>query len=218
MASPDPVIAAGEPPNLKDETLTGDWSGSRKEMSEKGINWEIIYKADALANVSGGIKNGGAYMGNLDVKLMLDWEKFIGWKGGSALLYFLNNQGGKLNGHNVESFMGVSNIEVNANAAKVYQAWLQQSLFEDKFSILAGLYDLNSEFYLTDSSCLFLHPSYGMGPELAQTGFNGPSIFPTASLGLRIKWQPDAQMIINPGLDAHAGTAWIAGGRFEITF
>lgn len=200
------VALAEDAPNFKEDTLTGDWGGSRTKMSEKGINWEIIYKADLLANISGGIKKSSEYMDNLDLKLKLEGDKMLGWKGMSALLYFLSNQGGKLNGHDTGSFMGVSNIEVNTSTAKLYQAWLAQSLAEDKFSILAGLYDLNSEFYSTDSSGLFLHPTDGIGPELAQTGFNGPSIFPTTSLSVRVKWQPSPMLSVQAvALDAVPG-------------
>ena len=50
-----------------------------------------------------------------------------------------------------------------------------------------GRIDLNAEFYATESSALFLHPTFGTGAELAQTGKNGPSIFPTSSLALRAR-------------------------------
>lgn len=184
-------VGAEDAPNFKEDTLTGDWGGSRTKMNEKGMNWEIIYKADVLSNVSGGLTRSSKYMDNLDIKLEIDGEKAFGWAGGSALIYILGNQGGKLNTDNIGSFMGVDNIETNANTIKFYQALLGQRLFDDKLSILAGLYDFNSEFYVTTSSALFLHPVYGIGVELAQTGLNGPSIFPTTSLALRLRWEPD---------------------------
>lgn len=53
--------------------------------------------------------------------------------------------------------------------------------------MLAGLYDLNSEFYVSDTSSLFLHPALGIGTDFSQSGQNGPSIFPTASLAIRAK-------------------------------
>lgn len=185
------IAAAEDAPNFKEDTLTGDWGGSRTKMSEKGMNWEIVYKADLLANVSGGLSRSSRYMDNLDIKLEIDGEKAFGWTGGSALFYLLGNQGGKLNAENVGSFMGVDNIETNANTIKLYQALLGQRLLGDKLSIVAGLYDFNSEFYVTDSSALFLHPAYGIGTDMSQTGLNGPSIFPTTSLALRLKWEPD---------------------------
>ena len=56
--------------------------------------------------------------------------------------------------------------------------------------MLAGLYDLNSEFYVTESSGIFIHPTFGIGAEMAGTGQNGPSIFPTTSFAIRVKAEP----------------------------
>ncbi len=55
-------------------------------------------------------------------------------------------------------------------------------------SLRFGLYDLNSEFDSIETAGLFLNSSHGIGPEIAQTGVNGPSIFPVTSLGARLQW------------------------------
>ena len=181
---------ADEQRDWQHTTLTGDWGGARSRMSANGLDWEIVYKSSALANVSGGLTAGTKYLGNLDVKLAVDGEKAWGWPGATALLYVLKNHGGKINAAHVGSAQGVDNIEVATNTTKLYQAWLQQNLLDDRLSLLAGLYDLNSEFYVTSSSGPFLHPAFGIGSELAQTGQNGPSIFPTTSFAVRAAWRP----------------------------
>lgn len=213
------IAAAEDAPNFKEDTLTGDWGGSRTRMSEKGINLEIVYKADLLANISGGLSLSSRYMDNLDIKLEIDGEKAFGWTGGTAFLYVLANQGGKLNADNIGSFMGVDNIETNANTIKLYQALLGQRLLGEKLSIVAGLYDFNSEFYVTDSSALFLHPVYGIGVDMAQTGLNGPSIFPTTSLALRLKWEPDPlvslQAVLLDGVPGNPNNPYGTHIRFD---
>lgn len=37
---------------------------------------------------------------------------------------------------------------------------------------------------------MFVHPTYGISAELAGTGKNGPSVFPTSSFGIRLKTEP----------------------------
>lgn len=66
----------------------------------------------------------------------------------------------------------MDNIEtpVNGNTTKLFQAWLQQTFLDERASVLAGLYDLNSEFYVTDSASMFTHPTFGIGAEFAGTG------------------------------------------------
>jgi porin len=51
---------------------------------------------------------------------------------------------------------------------------------------------VDSKFNITESSDVLLHPAFGTAPELAQSGRNGPSIFPTTSFGARIRYQPNA--------------------------
>ena len=62
--------------------------------------------------------------------------------------------------------------------------------------MLVGLYDLNTEFDALESAGLFLNSSQGIGPEFAQSGLNGPSIFPTTTLGLRAKWAPGSRFYL----------------------
>ncbi len=159
------------------------------KADEGALAWEVLYRADVVANASGGLQRKTALLGNLDLKLSADLEKALGWNGGSAFVHAIASHGGKPNAKYVGSGQGIDNIEVDTNTAKIFQAWVQQQFFGDRLSVLLGLYDLNSEFYSTQSSGLFLHPAPGIGSELAQTGRNGPSIFPVSSVALRAKFQ-----------------------------
>ncbi len=187
---------ADEVPNYKEDNLTGDWGGNRAKLSDAGVDVEMVYKSDVFANVSGGIKDGSRYLDNLDVMLSLDGEKLLGSKGTTALVHFLNNNGGRSDNDLIGSAQGIDNIEVPRATAKLYQAWIQQNFMDDRISILAGLYDLNSEFYVTDTSGLFLHSTYGIGTDMAQGGQNGPSIFPTTSVAARLMVKPTTNTYI----------------------
>ena len=78
---------------------------------------------------------------------------------------------------------GISNIEA-PSAWRLYELWSEWQL-NDRHSLKLGLYDVNSEFDVIDTAALFINPSQGIGPDFAQSGDNGPSIFPTTSLALR---------------------------------
>jgi porin len=163
---------------------------------ERGFALGLVYRADVLSNVSGGLKQGTTALGNLDVKLDFDLDKLIGWDGVSVGLHGIASHGGKPNANLVGSSQGVDNIEVDTNAAKLFQAWIQKQFLNEKLSALFGLYDLNSEFYVSHSAGIFLHPSPGIGSEFAQTGLNGPSVFPTSSVGLRVGYLPTPETYV----------------------
>ena len=137
------------------------------------------------------LKQGTTALGNLDVRLDFDLDRLLGWDGTSMGLHGIASHGGKPNANHVGSSQGVDNIEVDTNTAKIFQAWIQKQLLDDETVCCCfGLYDLNSEFYVSHSTGIFLHPSPGIGSELAQTGLNGPSVFPTSSVGLRVSYHP----------------------------
>lgn len=147
--------------------------------------FEVIYTADVLANAAGGLEQASRYLDNLDVTLALDGERLAGWRGGSIFLYGLYNNGASFSGDLVGDEQGVSNIETGAAALRLYEAWVEQSFADGRASVRAGLYDLNSEFDAIETAGLFLSSSHGIGPEFAQSGRNGPSIFPSTSLAVR---------------------------------
>ena len=165
-----------------DDHLLGDMGGLRNKLANDGIDFTVEYKGDFWRNSSGGAKQANAYNDNLDLKAAIDGEKAFGIQGNKALIYFINNFGTKPNAREVGSTQGVDNIEPGINTFKLYEAWMDQSFLDNKLSVLVGLHDLNSEFYLTDNSSNFIKPSFQIGQDFAQSGQNGPSIFPTTSL------------------------------------
>lgn len=163
---------------------------------DNGIAFGFLYRADVFSNVSGGLEQGTTALGNLDVKFDFNLGTLVGWDGVSVGLHGIASHGGKPNANLVGSSQGVDNIEVDTNAAKLFQAWIQKQFLNEKLSALFGLYDLNSEFYVSHSTGIFLHPSPGIGSELAQTGLNGPSVFPTSSVGLRVGYLPTPETYV----------------------
>ena len=174
---------------LKRSSLTGEWRGYRRKLTDNGVYFTVDYTSDLFSNVTGGISSESVYLDNTDVKLSLEMETLTNWKETEIFFYFLGYNGGspsELTG----DIQTLSNIDAH-DTWKFYEAWIKKELFQGKLSLLAGLYDVNSEFDSIDTAGLFLNSSHGIGPDYSQSGKNGPSIFPTTSLGLRIKVMPD---------------------------
>lgn len=149
----------------------------------KAFTYQFDYKGDALAPVSGGRDKGLNYLGNFDVN-----SDFHLTAQTHAYFEFLFAQGPSLS-NRVGDIQYSSNIEAPAGS-RIYQAYVEQSFAQDRIAILAGIQDLGSEFYQTDSSGLFLNSSFWVGPELSRSGVNGPSVYPYPGLAARIKVIP----------------------------
>ncbi len=153
-----------------------------------GFNFNFVYTGE-FATSSGGLLSGDAYLDNIDMTLETDLESLLGWSNSKLMIYVLGNQGRSPSAF-IGDTQGVSNIDA-PDTWKLYELWYQRTWVQDKYSIRAGLYDYNSEFDVLETAGLFLNSSFGIGPDIAQSGENGPSIFPTTSLALRGRFTTD---------------------------
>lgn len=180
-------------------------------QSDPVVQFSLAYKADAAATLSGGFARRGRVLDNLQVFADVDLDQAVGWTGATAHLQLLNTSGATPNS-DAGTLQGVDNIEVSRQRLRLFEAWVEQGL-GDRGSIRAGLYDLNSEFYANESAGLLLAPAFGIGSELAATGPNGPSIFPSSALAVRLRWTPSERLYAQAAvLNAHAGVLGDSGG------
>ncbi|MCP3730930.1 carbohydrate porin [Sphingomonas sp. MG17] len=180
----------GAPPQPAEQGRPHSHTHAGEEQGEDAgpISLELTYTSEVMSNVAGGLERGTRYLDNFDVVLGADLEALTGWTGASLGVYGLYN-----NGNSISDLAGdaqaVSNIETGVQAVRLYEAWLDQK-FGEKASLRVGLYDLNSEFDALDASALFVSSPHGIGTDFAQSGRNGPSIFPSTSLAARLQVEP----------------------------
>lgn len=149
---------------------------------------DAVYIGDVWRNEQGGLRTGTAYLGNAEVAVAIDGERLLGIEGTSFYLDVQSIHGQSVSSRLVGDAQGVSNIEAD-NQLRLYELWVERRFARHAGpSLRFGLYDLNSEFDVLETAGLFLNGASGVGPQLAQTGLNGPSIFPVTSLGMRLQW------------------------------
>lgn len=158
-------------------------AGAEGGDTTKAWQWDGSYKADLLHSA-----HADGAVGNLGLRLHADAGALFGWDDTTLHGELLWNHGSKPN-RRVGTTQGISNLEVAENSARLYASWIEHEFRASGSSLLFGLYDLNSEFYATDASGLLIHPSFGIGIDFAQSGRNGPSIFPNLGLALRGRQQ-----------------------------
>lgn len=186
-------------------------AGGVEAREASALELGVSYRADVTGTISGGLAKRGRLLDDLQVSADLDLDRAVGWKGASVHVLLLNNSGATPN-DDAGTLQGVDNIEVARQRARLFEAWVEQG-FGDRGSVRAGLYDLNSEFYANDSAALLLAPAFGIGSELAATGPNGPSIFPSTALAARVRWTPNENVYAQAAvLNANAGVLGDPGG------
>ncbi|HEY4572841.1 MAG TPA: carbohydrate porin, partial [Thermoanaerobaculia bacterium] len=147
----------------------------------KAVQPALIYEAEGFADVSGGVKRGATYHGNLNLQLTFDLGRLAGWPDTTVFLSGLGIHGGHPSEFAGDA-QGVSSIE-GPEKWTLEEAWIEKNFHGNQFSTLIGRYDLNSEFDHLHAGDLFLNSSFGIGPEFSQSGQGGPSIYPNTSVG-----------------------------------
>jgi porin len=141
----------------------------------------LEYTSDLLSDVSGGTRRGTGWLGRFD--LILDkTDGFAGIAGAEAHLDMMFLHGTRFS----EEFSGDAQVLSNIDAPRAirpFEAWLKLPLAAN-VSAKAGYVDLNGEFDVQQVGAPFLNSSFGIAPDFSQSGLNGPSIFPVASLGV----------------------------------
>ncbi|MGZ5239563.1 MAG: carbohydrate porin [Caldimonas sp.] len=160
------------------------WVAAAEGADESALSWGATVTVDTLRV---GRPASSTALSHVDLRLDADAARLFAWRDTTLHVEAIADHGGKPNGR-IGSLQGISNIEVRQSAVRLYSTWVEREL-RPGVRALVGLYDLNSEFYSTDASVQLVHPAFGIGSELGQTGRNGPSIFPTLSFGARLKAQ-----------------------------
>lgn len=147
---------------------------------------ELAYTLDAWS-LDGDGNRGTRYLTQVGLAAEFDLERLFDLPRTSARLHLIHNNGNSAS-ELAGDAQGISNIETGGRALLPLEAWVEYRGDGDRWSLRAGLYDINSEFDALDGSALFLHSAHGIGTDIAQSGRNGPSIFPHTSPGLRLSF------------------------------
>ena len=219
--------AATEP--AQPQFLAGDLGGLRPKLAASGIELGVTYIGEAFGNLSGGVRRGAVYEGQLAVSIDADLAKLAGWPGGKAHVSAMDIHGrgpsADLLGGNL---MTVSNIEARPTV-RLYEFWLEQNLLHDRLSLRVGQLAADAEFITSDTAGGLINGTFGW-PELAAFDMRGGGpAYPLPQPGIRLQAKPLSDLTVraavftdNPGgpgctgdsqvCDAHGVTFNFSGG------
>lgn len=143
----------------------------------------LRYTTEIIANVSGGTARGAGWLGRLDLHYD-SGDTLFGIDGAEAYLNLFLLHGPSFSDRYAGDVQTVTNIDA-PSAIRPFEAWVQMPLAGD-IRAKAGLIDLNAEFDQQTVGTPFLNSSFGIGPDISQSGRTGPSIFPVTSPALVI--------------------------------
>lgn len=138
--------------------------------------------------MSGGVSRGAIHFGRLDLSVDADLDKLVGWTGGRFYANGLIIYGRGLSRNYIHNLATISEIEALPDQ-RLYNAYFEQSFFNDRLNIRAGQQAADVEFFDSETDDLFINGTFGW-PAIKATNLpaGGPAP-PIAVPGIRLKAQ-----------------------------
>jgi porin len=165
----------------------------------------VSYDLDLLDDAAGGRSQGAGAADFLKASVGYDGN-LQGRDGLTGLVSLEHTFGSTFTANRVGGFQAITSAEAQPATTRLYEAWLQQDLLGGAAGVKAGLIDLNTTFDVQETAALFLNAADGIGTDIADTGPNGPSIYPTTAAAVNAFWRPSNAWTLQIGVfDATAG-------------
>ncbi|GHC90932.1 carbohydrate porin [Novosphingobium pokkalii] len=167
------------------------------------------YVADALHVADGGVARGGGLAARADAWVDLNGAA-LGVSRLTAHVDMIAVHGPVFSDSWAGDAQGISSIQAPSRH-HLYEAWVRWQASDNAAPLAIatkiGLIDVNTEFDVQSVGALFVHASHGTGAELAQSGPNGPGIFPMAASGALVTASTAGKLTVRLGaFDAQAGS------------
>ncbi|NKF23228.1 carbohydrate porin [Solimonas marina] len=169
--------------------LTGDWNGTRRALSDAGVDLSLGYLSESATNISGGDHNEGAYADEFELGLGLDLDKLLSWSGASVRVLVTDRNGNNLNDKaDLGALMQFQEIYGRGSVTRWTMLYLEQKLLDDKLDIKLGRLPMNID--IANYGCDFINLSFcgGLPGYLVSTWYN----YPVSQWGGRIRYDFDS--------------------------
>src|SRR6202012_3334120 len=164
--TPNGAPAAETPANRLSSTLT-EPALVVEQLAGRGITFQYQCVHD-LSKAPMGAPGDQDWFSRYssDLTATIDGHKAIGWSGGTIFLHGKEHQ--QLFGRVYDGFAQTpSNIDA-APLLMLYEAWAQQSMFDEKLGMKAGRIDANTDFDVVSTAADFLNSSMGYSPTIME--------------------------------------------------
>lgn len=150
--------------------LTGDWNGKRSAWEARGFTFDLTYTAEYFANVSGGIRDGGDFRGDLSLTLELDTSAAELWENGDFFVHLQEQHGHGVTERYVGDFQVLSNIDAD-DFYQVSEFWYRHRFLDSRLWLKVGKQESNEDFAFVEYGGEFINSSGGFHPTIPLTTF-----------------------------------------------
>lgn len=198
-------------PDTGGSTLSDDTLGILKNpWADRGVKFSATYVGESLGNPSGGLRQGAIYEGRLNLAIDLDLAKIAAVNGLTFHANVFQIHGEGLSRNDIGNLMQASSLEA-LPTTRLYEAWFEQKLGSDKYTIRAGQLAADAEFMTTRYADALINSTFGWPTIFGVNMPSGGPSPPLAAVGARFKAEINSHVTVlaavfngdpaGPGLD-----------------
>ncbi|WP_342325464.1 carbohydrate porin [Kosakonia sp. BYX6] len=147
--------------------MLGDWGGTRSELKDEGVDFQLNYTLEAASNFAGGYNTSttARYSDQQAFGVTLDLEKLLNWQDAEFQMTITNRDGKNVSDQVADPRTGMlsSTQEVYGRGQtwRLTQFWLRKGFFDDVLDVKAGRVTVGEDFDNFDSK--FQNLAFGSG-------------------------------------------------------
>ncbi|WLI79048.1 carbohydrate porin [Kosakonia sp. H02] len=147
--------------------MFGDWGGTRSELKDQGVDFQLGYTLEAASNLAGGYNTSttARYSDQQAFGVTLDLEKLLNWQDAEFQMTITNRDGQNVSDQVADPRTGMlsSTQEVYGRGQtwRLTQFWLRKGFFDDVLDVKAGRVTVGEDFDNFDSK--FQNLAFGSG-------------------------------------------------------
>jgi porin len=190
-----------EPEWFHHKHMTGDLAGQRSTFAAWGITPTLTYVSNILGNPVGGQHQKVAYDDNIGLDIDVDLEKLAGLKDLTFHVSGSFRSGRSLSKVAIANTFPVSSI-FGGETIRLYELYFEQSILEDRVSLLIGRFGIGDEFLTSPLYSVFLNNAIDGNPisvPLNVPAFSSQS-YPVAQWGFRAIVRPVQEWYVMAGI------------------
>ena len=179
-------------------TLLGPICGLRPALAVHGIIFGLTDTENALANISGGVKQGATLQGVTTATLQIDTGKAFGLPGGTFYVSALQIHGSSLSPGYLDDLQTASGTEAS-DATRLWELWFDQSFDHGTADLKIGQQSIDQEFIVSTNSALFVNTMAGWPLVPSADLYAGGPAYPLSALGVRLRLKPTKNLTLLAG-------------------
>jgi porin len=219
MLASGSALADFAPLSMDSPYLFGDWEGSRTQLKNDGVDFQVNYTMESASNFSGGYNQSTSarYTDQWAFGTTLDLEKLLNWNDTQFQTTITSRNGQDLTQYiNDPRSGGLSSVQEvwgRGQTWRLTQFWLNKGFFDHAVEVKAGRVTVGEDFDSFDSN--FQNLAFGSGQAGNWRGDRWYN-WPVSQWGGRVKFNFTPELFFQVGFYNQTPSNYDTGNGFRL--